>query len=399
MKNKVIYACALCLCLLITEACKKDILGPLEGNDTPPGQVSNVTVENKAGKVKLTYTLPKDQDLLYIKAVYDIRPGVSREVKSSYYTNTMELDGFGDMEEREVKIYSYNRSETASDPVLVKVKPLENPIWSVYRSLKILPDFAGVRFTAQNPEKANVALEIVRKDSLGKWAPFLPFIYTSQLMISQTTRGLDTLKQEFGVTVRDKFLNYTDTVFTAISPFYEELLSKSLYKELHLDGDAKIQKVTGGIPTMWDGNNQNLNSNRMMTDVADPNPQYITFDLGQMAKLSRIKIWNYSEFMSNGKHQFFYNGQLRRFEIWGSATANPDWSTWTKLGAFENIKPSGLPYGTTSQEDWDAGIAGFDYNMDPNVGKVRYLRIKCLQNWMGSTWFEILELNVYGDTR
>lgn len=399
MKNKVIYACALCLCLLMTEACKKDILGPLEGNSTPPGQVSNVIVENKAGKVKLTYTLPKDQDLLYIKAVYDIRPGVSREVKSSYYANTMELDGFGDTEEREVKIYAYNRSETASDPVSVKVKPLENPIWDVYRSLKILPDFAGVRITADNPEQASVALEIVKKDSLGKWEPFLPFIYSSQLQISQTTRGLDTIKQEFGVTVRDKFLNYTDTLFSSINPYYEEALSKSLFKELHLEGDAKIQTVTGGIPTIWDGNNANLNSNRMLTDMADQEPQHITIDLGQMAKLSRIKIWNYSEFMSNGNHQFYYRGQLRHFEVWGSATANADWSTWTKLGTFENIKPSGSAYGTTTTEDWDAAIAGFDYDMNQDAGKVRYLRIRCLQNWMGTTWFEILELNVYGDTR
>ncbi len=396
MKN--LLALALLLLVCATWGCKRDIVGPLENNTNPPGQVSNVTVENLAGKAKVTYTLPKDQDLLYIKAVYEIRTGVEREVKSSYYTNNMELDGFADTEEHEVKIYAYNRSEVASKPVSVTVKPLENPIWGIYRSMKILPEFAGVRITADNPQQANVALEIVRKDSLGKWEPFLPFIYTSQAQISQTTRGLDTLDQEFGVTVRDNFLNYTDTIFSTIRPYYEVMLSKSLFKELHLDGDAKIQTVTAGMKLMWDGNNSNFGP-RMLTDIVDPNPQYITIDMGQAAKLSRIKIWNYSEFMSNGQHQFYYRGQLRFFEVWGSLTANPDWSTWTKLGNFENIKPSGAAYGTTTTEDWNAAIAGFDYNMDPNAGKVKYLRIKCLQNWMGSTWFEILELNVYGDTR
>ncbi|SEM64962.1 protein of unknown function [bacterium A37T11] len=387
------------ICSII--GCHEDKISPLEGSTNPPGQVSNVTVENLAGQAKVSYSLPKDQDLLYIKAVYNIRTGVSREVKSSYYANTLILDGFADTDEHEVSIYAVNRSEVASEPVKIIVKPLENPVWEVYRSLKILPDFAGVRITAENPHNANVALEIVKQDSLGKWEPFLPFIYSSQKQISQTTRGLEITPQKFGVTVRDRFQNYTDTLFGEITPFYEELLPKNLFKELRLPTDAAIQKVTAGIPLMWDGNNGNLTSQRMLTEPADPKPQWISIDLGQSAKLSRIKIWNYSEFMSDGNHQFYYRGQMRFFEIWGSENPNPDgsWDSWTKIGTFENIKPSGLPYGQNSAEDFAAGKAGFDYNFNSDAPKVRYLRFKNLQNWMGTTWFEILEINVYGDTR
>lgn len=381
--------------------CKEDIIAPLEKNSNPPGQVSKVTVENQPGKAKVTYALPSNQDLLYIKAVYEIRPGVIREVKSSYYINTMELDGFADTNEHEVRLYSVNRSEVASEPTVVTVKPLENPIWDVFRSVQVLPDFSGVRITAKNPDQANVALEIIKKDSLGKWVPYPPFIYSSQSSISYTSRGLDTLAQQFGVTVRDRFLNYTDTLFSTINPLFEEALSKSLFKEIRLPGDAKIQTATAGIPLIWDGDAGSGGSNRMLTEMADLNPQYITIDLGRQAKLSRIKIWNYAEFMSNGQHQFYYRGQLRFFEIWGSANPDSDgsWNSWTKLGSFENIKPSGSAYGTTTAEDWDRAVAGFDYDFDPNASKVRYLRFKSLQNWMGTTWFEIKEISVYGDTR
>ncbi len=399
--NKYPCLSVLIAALFLLAGCKEDLIIPLEKNSNPPDQVSNITVENQPGKAKVTYVLPRNQDLLYIKAVYEIRPGVVREVKSSYYGNTMELDGFADTNEHEVKLYSVNRSETASQPVLVTVKPLENPIWEVLKSVKILPDFAGVRITAKNPNQANVALEIIKKDSLGKWVPYPPFIYSSQSSISYTSRGLDTFAKQFGVTVRDRFLNYTDTLFTTINPLFEEALSKSLFSEVRLPGDAKIQKVTPGIPLLWDGDVSWAGSNRMLTDMADLNPQWITIDLGQLAKLSRIKIWNYAEFMSNGQHQFYYRGQLRFFEIWGSVSPNPDgsWDSWVRLGSFENIKPSGSPYGTTTQEDWSKAVPGFDYDFDPNAPKVRYLRFKSLQNWMGTTWFEIKEISLYGDRR
>jgi hypothetical protein len=399
MKNTCAFVC--CILLFLLGGCKEDKIVPFERNDNPPGQVSRVTVENLAGKAKISYVLPTDQDLLYIKAVYEIRPGVVREIKSSYYANTMELDGFADTEEHEVKLYAVNRSEVASEPVRVTVKPLENPIWSVFRSLQISPDFAGVRITASNPELANVALEILKKDSLGKWIPFLPYVYTSQKDIAHTTRGLDTLVQEFGVTVRDRFLNYTDTVYNTIYPFYEEILDRNLFKEHRLPGDALINPATAGIPTMWDGNNSPSGSSRMLTDVVDQNPQHITIDLGKRAQLSRIKIWNYAEFMSNGNHQFYYRGQLRFFEIWGSDNPASDgsWDSWTKLGTFEIIKPSGSAYGTTTQEDWDYAAAGFDCQFDAGTPKVRFLRIKSIQNWMGTTWFEIKEISVYGDAR
>lgn len=79
---------------------------PLEHDSTPPGQVSNIQVKSGPGTVTLRYTLPRDKNLLYVKAVYTLQSGAEREVRASYYTNTMTLDGFFDTEEHEVKIYS-----------------------------------------------------------------------------------------------------------------------------------------------------------------------------------------------------------------------------------------------------------------------------------------------------
>ena len=149
--------------------CKEDRLEPMGHDSTPPGQVSNVGVESLPGKVKLTYTLPGDPNLLYVKAVYRLNSGAMREIKASYYTNTMTLDGFGDTNVHDVQVYAVNRSEVASDPVTVQVQPQENPIWDVRRSMVVSNDFSGVHVKAENPARETVAIEIMRKDSLGNW--------------------------------------------------------------------------------------------------------------------------------------------------------------------------------------------------------------------------------------
>jgi len=375
--------------------CSEEKMEPMGSNTTPPGQVTNVSIESQPGQVKLTYTLPKDQDLLYVKAVYLLNSGVEREIKSSYYTNSMILDGFGDTFEHDVKIYSVNRNETESEPLNVKVKPLENPIWEVFRSLEVKADFSGVKIQAENPSKHSIAVEVMIKDSLGTWQKSKG-IETKSAKIEQTNRGLDTIEYEFRVTVRDRFLNYTDTITKKITPFYEAQADRTLFREMKLPGDAQ-QQHTGWLDMnrIWDGNKDWQAFERFMTVTYDLNPQTITFDMGQSIKLNRMTSWNWA----NGQ-LFYYQGMMRMFEIWGSnnPAADGSWDSWTLLGEFENIKPSGLPYGQQTTEDFEAGKQGFDFYFD-DAPKIRYLRVKCIRNWEGTTWMEIKELEFFGDPR
>jgi len=400
MKTNTLHTFILGAIAILLIACTEEKREPWENNTNPPGQVSNVTIINQPAQATITYTLPKDQDLLYIKAVYPLNSGAIREVKASYYTNSMVLDGFGVEGSYDVKLYAVNRSEMESEPVTIQVNPLKNPIWDVYESMEIMPDFAGVRIIAKNDFKANVTIEFLRKNEKDEWEKYGNDIYTSLPEISNTNRGFDTIPELFGATVRDRFMNYTDTVFTTVKPLYEESLDKGKFREVRLPGDAAIQTVTPGMPQMWNGSINPYDSQRMLTSTESSDPQWITFDLGQVAKLSRFKFYNYHEFVG-GKTLFYYRGQLRYFELWGTAQYSPDGSFdgWTQLGTYEVIKPSGLPYGEQSTEDYEKALQGFEFNVDPDAPKVRYLRIKSNQNWEGTTWMEILEIFIYGDTR
>src|SRR5688500_17453250 len=98
---------------------------PISNDPSIPAMVSNVKVENRSGKAKLMYTVPYDQALLYVQAEYTITSGEPATRKASYYEDSLILDGFADTLEHEVNLYSISRSGVKSDPVLVKVKPLE----------------------------------------------------------------------------------------------------------------------------------------------------------------------------------------------------------------------------------------------------------------------------------
>lgn len=87
----------------------------------PPQNVTGVQVQNTPGGALLTYTLPDDEDLLYVKATFILNNGQRSEVKSSVYTNILELQGFGDTNERLVTLVSVDRSQNESEPLEVKV--------------------------------------------------------------------------------------------------------------------------------------------------------------------------------------------------------------------------------------------------------------------------------------
>ena len=388
-------------CYMGLTGCSEDNnMKPFSDNQTPPGQVTNIQMKPGAGSVDISYTLPDDKDLLYVKAVYTLQSGKQREVRASYYTNSMTLDGFFDTEEHEVKIYSYNKSEVASDPVTIQVQPKESPIWAVRRSMELRADFMGVKIIAENEEKADLAIQVFYKDSLDKWAN-MEGIYTKTVDINQTLRGLDTLIYEMGAVIRDKFQNYTDTIFAQISPYFETDLEKSKYRDGRLPGDTPERGGSEGIAKLWDGNT--TAAQRYMTaQPEDGSPSSCTIDIGQTAQLSRLKFWTYPEWMASGPWPYYFRGTPRIIEVWGSQKPNPDgsWdSSWYLLSRYEVIKPSGLPYGQMSDEDKRYAEAGFNVELDPLAPRSKYIRLKQILNWEGTTWLDLTEIQVYGDNR
>jgi len=73
-------------------------------------------------------------------------------------------------------------------------------------------------------------------------------------------------------------------------------------------------------------------------------------------------------------------------------------ASWIKLGSYVLKKPSG-PGPTETVEDQTAAAAGFFFEADINAPKVRYIRIRCLENYAGSCPMSVDEIRLYGDPR
>lgn len=370
---------------------------PLEHNSNAPAQVTNVAVQNLAGKARLTYTLPSDDDLLYVVARYKLENGTPMEVKASYYSNTMLLEGFAGQAPTEVKVYAVNRSETESKPVTVTVTPSKAPIFDIFDSLVAQPDFGGIRITADNPTKEEIGILVMQKNIQGDWVPLSTSIYTSVDEIGQSLRGMQAVPQDFAIVVRDKWLNYTDTLYTNIEPFFEQLMPKSAYVGVHLANDTKVIG-TYPVSNLFDGQFLEWWGSYFTDRTVDVGNHLVTWDIGKTTKLSRLRIWNFSEPIG-GQRMYYYLGAMKKFRIWGSNTLNDGTlnSNWTLLGEYEIKKPSGLPYGQENNDDLLAARDGADYEIALEKPAVRYLRIECLENWAGGKFMAVSEVHVYGN--
>lgn len=380
-------------------ACEETIefRGPVGGDTTPPDIVTNVKVENLPGKAKITYTLPDSKNLLYVKAKYKLGTGEFAEAKSSYYKDTLLVEGFADTLEQEVGLYTVSRNEIASEPVVVKVKPLEAPFRKVFSSINVVNAFGGYNLEAQNPTRDNIAILVMRKNAFNEFeVDNFKSVFTRTDNIVSKIRNLDTLEQELAIYVKDNWGNSSDTLHTSIKPIYEAQLNPALFRTFVLPGDAP--QVTNGarLEYMWDGRLGWPYTSFTHQTNGGPDPHMVTFDAGVLAKISRVWIRPYPE-----GSRWYYLSTMKRFEIYGSESPSLNGAlddSWVLLGSYEVVKPSGLPYGTDSAEDQATASAGFSWEVDLNTPKVRYIRIRCLENFAGGTAQSINEIAVYGST-
>jgi hypothetical protein len=401
MNRTVKYLTGVAAYLTLLSSCGKELENaPLCDDSTAPALVSNVQVENRAGNAKIKYTVPHDKNLLYVQAEYIGTNGKPAETKSSYYEDSLVVTGFADTLEHEVKLYSVSRCGAKSAPVVTKIKPLEAPIFKVFRSLVIENFFGGFRATASNPTGDNIGIVVL---SLNKFKEYevdnYKSVYTGEKNIVAKIRGMDTVTRRLGFYVQDKWGNRTDTLYQDITPIYEIALDKSKFKPYVLPGDAP--QVTNGARLEFAWDNRTGWPNTSFTDQSSggPNPHMITFDMGVQAKLSYIWIRPYPEL---NPQQFYYLTTLKRFQVYGSN--NPSSSgaldaSWQLINSYEVIKPSGTAYGKDTDLDRETASKGFDFEVRLDAPKVRYLRIRCLENWAGGTAQSINELTVYGDPR
>lgn len=396
MKNLIKYLLFFAVLGLIGACSKSDLNNhePINKDGEIPGQVTNVKIENGPGSAIITYTLPKSQDLQYVLAKYSINKEIVREAKSSRYGDTIRVDGFNKEGEYQVELFSVSKSEKLSEPVVIKVNPSEPTFRTIAKSMSIREDFGGMNVTFQNPEESKIAVVILTKDNNDEFSPTETF-YTAIKNGSFSVRGYEPELRTFGVYIKDRWNNHSDTVYKEVKPLFEKILDKSKFRQYVLPGD---QPAAWGwvMSNMWD--NKLGEPGFHTLQGALPRPHKFTFDLGALVKLSRFKL------LQRTGDWFYAHGNPKEWRMYGSATvpdASGEMDKWIKLMDCYSVKPSGLPVGQVSDDDRNHanGIDGLgeEFNFPLNAPPVRYIRMEIIKNWGNTDFFHALELTFWGD--
>ncbi|MCU7693659.1 DUF5000 domain-containing lipoprotein [Haoranjiania flava] len=393
MKNLVILY-VLLLSVLFFSCSKEKYVEPLV-SDTAPAPVTQVTVEPLPGAAKISYKLPKDESLRYVKAVYEIRKGVEREVIGSQYNNFIVVDGFPSTNEYEVKLYSVSFGEQYSEPVSVKVQPSTPPLLEAYNTVKFSETFGGTTLTFENKGAASLAVMILTPDSSGRLSEVETY-YTKSTEGRVSVRGFPAQPRLFAAVVRDRYGNLSDTITQTVTPVFEEKIPKDKFVEVRLANDTYEPHIPNGqMFQIWDDRiAPNGGIGVFHTKPGSGIPQSFTFDMGRITLLSRYKLWH----RGPGTQWAYQLGAPKKWEVWGRTTA-PDpqgsWEGWTKLMDCNSYKPSGE--GPVTNEDaLYATSTGEDFIFPNDIPPVRYLRFNIVETWGYLDYIYIQELTLWG---
>lgn len=172
---------------------------------------------------------------------------------------------------------------------------------------------------------------------------------------------------------------------TVTLPAYERELSKSKFQLVKLPTDVDEGGFGWLQEYLWDNN---YNPPGFATERKIP--CWFTIDLGESAALSRFKVWQANDRLYNLE-------SLKSFELYGSNNPGSDgsWSSWTKIGSYTSVKPSGLPVGNNSQADIDFAKAGEVFQVPQDISKFRYYRFKLLTNWGNGSFITMEEVSFF----
>ncbi len=242
----------------------------------------------------------------------------------------------------------------------------------------------------RGPTPDAIATEIVYEDIDGR-----------EITVRTPAGENQTALEKFKSRTRFKYRTLFKPASTSIDTFYSEyvdveleyLLDKAKFKRWNTADFPYTEYEMGSIyniERLWDEVYTEYGYIYLETE---PLPRSFTFDLGQLARIERIRL------SPNWSSQLYKNGNIKKAEIWGSATpdVSADFSTWTYLGTLESFKPSGLPLGESTPADLAYAQAGENFQLVDDAPPIRYIRFVVQETWSGSISMHITELTFWGD--
>ena len=387
----------LLICVILILGCSEEERGAYGSDEIPPDAVEINSVENKPGGAIIKFTPPTNEDLLYIRGAYSDENGISKQVIVSSVIDTLSIIGFGQTGDYNVDVTAIDTSDNESVAVTTTISPLEAPIHAILESIEGAQDFGGINISYLNPTRAEVSLNMSILDQDGNQV-FKESFYTSQANSSYSFRGYDPIPTTFIIYVEDRWGNKSITKTLESTPLEDVFLDKGFFSIQQMPGDESFSEYGFSANQMWDGSWSSQWNCGHTNFLALPHQ--LTINLGQLARLNRFKLYQ------RGGTELYKHGNPKRFQIYGRenldnlpiySPSNPG-DGWILLGEFESFKPSGLPPGSNTEEDYLFQDNGEDFVFDSNVQQynIQYIRFVNLETWNNQMVSVIGELSFWG---
>ncbi|MDD2250886.1 MAG: DUF4959 domain-containing protein [Proteiniphilum sp.] len=384
------------LCIIIPGyfyGCKEEgRIDHIDDSTPAPAPITILGVTGKPGGATIKYKMPNDDNLLGVKVVY-ARNGEICESKASRYVDTLVVEGFGNTDPQEVKLYSIGVNEKLSDPVSTTIHPSTPPVQTV--KFDINSCFGGVIVSLEeNYSNADLAIvlmgDTVERSPRTQWVDLQTF-HTKSPSMKFARRGLNSKPAYFAAYLRDRWNNVSDTIYKTLTPIEEIKLPKTEFRNAALPTDYFAPAAGNNafrLEYLWTGPEASYKSEYYASSHSAPIPQWFTIELGHKMSISRIQKWPRADYE-------LYSGPApRTFQVWGSDNPNPNgnWDdSWKLLGEFEQLKPSGYgegrEVGPITDEDRDYWYNKTEFELVPteNVPNpyqtVTHLRFKILSTF------------------
>jgi hypothetical protein len=389
--KKIIFSIFL---VTLTFSCSKNE----DVDSTPPGILSNISVVPTNGGGIISYSLPSDNDISYVRAEYTNSQGEEVFRVSSRYNTSVEINGLNQTTPIKVRLYVVDENENISDEVEVEFTPLESFIYLVQQSIEISPDLGGVKITWENIATKTVFVYV---HILNGTDETIRILSSDNAEESLFIRGLDAVEMTFSTKVEDFDGNITDLqVVGNYTPLFEEKIEKNtwtLIASQSINGNA----YEGRTVNFWDdivdtvetdSDNSYFIATRENNGGSLNFPLDIVIDLNKNVKIKRFKLWQRAYWYQGGGVTYHYQEEnLKSFNLYASNDAQ----SWDLLGEFDIGDPRDSA-GNIPASAFQEAIDGHDFTLENTSEQFRYLKISITSNY-GSTIITVgSEITLYG---
>ena len=393
---KTIKILAILLIPIITLiGCKDD-----ENQDsTPPGSltIENITPTNGGGII--SYTLPDDSDILFVRAEYTNSLGIDVYRVSSSHNDSIEIDGLNQNTPVQVRLFVIDENENMSQPVEVEFTPLPSFIFLVQESISIAPELGGVKIEWDNIAEKTVYVHL---HIVNGGEEEIRILSSNSASESIFVRGLESVEMTFLTKVEDFDGNITDLEEKAtLTPLFEEMIDKStwtLMSQLSVNGNAWEGETTAFWDDIVDTAETN-SDNSYFIIWRDQNggtldwPLDIVINLNKNVRIHRFKVWQRA-FWYNGPTgipYYYQEENMRSFDLYASNNS----VDWTLLGQFDIGDPRD-ENGNIPQDFIDAAADGHDFDLEGVSEKFNYLKFSITSNYGSDTYVHGSEITLWG---